>query len=291
MKQRFPLFRSALCALASLAALGSGCAYVNVPPGHVAVDWTTDGMSDKIYSPGSWGIGVYDQPTIFDARSQEREERLNVLTANGERIILDTSIRYHIIPNEALALIQSLGTHYYSILIGPTLRSQARRVIGRYLPEELYSTKREAIEREIRTGVEQGIQGRHLILEAVLIRDVTLPEEIQQAINDKLQAEQNTLKQKYLIETAKLVADRQKIEAEGEAQQARIRAQGQADAKKIEGQGVAAYEKEVAKNLTPEVLKFQEIENLNHLARSSNAKILMFGDSKTASPLIDLKNQ
>lgn len=276
-------------AWASLAfVLISGCAYVDVPPGHVAVDWTTNGMNERVYKEGEYGIGFYDKATVFDARSQEREERLNVLAANGLRIVLDTSVRYHIVPEEAVKLDQELGTHFYSILLGPTLRSQARRVIGRYQPEEIYSTQREVIEREIREGIETAIKGRHLILEAVLIRDVNLPPEIQHAINDKLEAEQQALKQRYLLDTAKQVAERQRVEAEASAQQVKIRAQGDADAKRISAKATSDYEALIQQNITPEVLKWQQIQAMDHLAESPNAKVILLGDGKT-TPLLDIK--
>lgn len=269
-------------------ALSAGCAYVDVPPGHVAVDWTLNGMNPQVYKEGEWGIGYYDKATIFDARSQEREERLYVLASNGERIVLDASIRYHIIPDQAVQLDQELGTHYYSILIGPTLRSQARRVLGRYHAEDIYSKQREAIEREIRDGVETAIKGRHIVLEAILIRDVTLPEQVQEAINNKLQKEQQMQQQQYEIETAKLVAERNKVEADSEAAQARIRAQGAADAKRIAAQATSDYERLIQQNITPDVLKWQQIQAMDHLAESPNAKVIMMGDGK-ATPLLEVK--
>jgi prohibitin 1 len=73
-------------------------------------------------------------------------------------------------------------------------------VIGRYQPEEIYSTQREVIERQIREEVEKAIVGRHVVLETVLVRNVTLPETIQQAIKEKLQAEQMALKMKFVLE-------------------------------------------------------------------------------------------
>ncbi len=270
-------------------AAATGCAYVDVPPGHVAVLWTLDGMSDKVYGPGEFTQpSVYDKATIFDARSQEREERLYVLSSDGERIVLDASIRYHIVPGEAVQLDQELGTHYYSILIGPTLRSQARRVIGRYKPDEIYSKQREVIERQIRKGIETAIHGRHIVLEAVLIRDVTLPEQVQQAINEKLQKEQLMQQQQYENEIERQRAERQRIQANSEAEQTRIRARGLADAKRIAAQATADYERLIQSNLTPDVLKWQQIEAMDHLAQSPNAKVIMMGDGK-ATPLLEVK--
>ncbi len=283
-----------------LVLLGSGCAFVDLPPGHVAVNWTLKGIDPPVYKEGEWNIGYYDKATVLDARSQDREERLFVLTSNGERIVLDASIAYHIIPNEAILLMQDEGIHYYSKLIGPVLRSQARKVIGRYLPEEIYSTRREAIEREIREGIEQKIQGHHVVLEAVLIRDITLPAEIQQAINDKLQAEQESLKQKYLLDTAKQVALRQNVEAQAEAERthiraeqdaenARIAAKGDADSRVITAKATAEAQRTIQASITPQILEWQRIKAESDLSRAPNSKVIVLGGGTgKTTPLLQL---
>jgi regulator of protease activity HflC (stomatin/prohibitin superfamily) len=288
----------AVCIL--LGALSSACTFATVGSGEVGVVWTPQGMSSKVYTEGEWSIGVWDKATIYNARSQEREERLEVLAANGLRIVLDTSVRYHIVREEVVALDHDLGIHYYSILLGPTLRSQARRVVGRYQPEEIYSTQRELIERQVREGVEAAIKGRHIVLEGVLIRNVTLPEEIQAAINDKLQAEQMALKMKFTIEQAQKEAERQVVEAKGaserrkleahaQAEVERIRAQGLADAKRIEAQATDDYERIVQAHMTDKMLKWQQIAAMKDLASSPNAKIIMMGSGEKAGTILDVK--
>jgi regulator of protease activity HflC (stomatin/prohibitin superfamily) len=147
-----------------LLFLGAGCSYATVSAGQVGVVWTPNGTRNDVLPEGNWGIGWFDRATVYDARSQERDERLEVLAANGLRIVIDASLRYHIVPKDAVLLDREMGVNYYDILLGPTLRSQARRVVGRYQPEEIYSTQRELIERQIREGVEKAIEGRHIVL-------------------------------------------------------------------------------------------------------------------------------
>ncbi|MBS2028152.1 MAG: hypothetical protein JST54_09635 [Deltaproteobacteria bacterium] len=290
--------------------LGTGCSTLTVDSGQVGVLWTTDGVKNTVYNEGQYTIGFFDRPTVYETRSQERDEQLEVLAANGLQIQLDASIRYHIVPEEVVALHKDLGLHYYSVLLGPTLRSQARRVVGRYQPEEIYSTQRDAIEREIREGVDKVIKGRHIELEAVLIRNVTLPVAIQQAINNKLEAEQSSLKMKFIIEKTKQEAEQHLIEskaqverealeaqaanereqarAKSEAQQVVSRAQGAAEAKRIDAKATAEYEQAVQTHLTEAVLKLERIKAMDALARSSNAKVLIADEGK-ATPIIDLK--
>jgi regulator of protease activity HflC (stomatin/prohibitin superfamily) len=155
-------------------------------------------------------------------RSQERAERLEVQSSDGLGIVLDTSVRFHAIPGEVPALDQELGPDYYAVLIGPTLRSQARRVVGRFKPEEIYSTQRELIERQIREGVDAAIKGRHIALEAVLVRNVTLPEQLQAAITNKLEAEQSALKMKFVIAQQQAEDEKQLNATRAKAERAKI---------------------------------------------------------------------
>ena len=278
--------RTAFTALALLA--GSGCSYLTVEAGQVGVVWTPSGVTDKVYPEGQYAVGFFDRPTLYDARSQEREEKLDVLAVNGLRIGLDTSVRYHIVPEEATKLDHEMGVHFYSILVGPSLRSQARRVVGRYQPEEIYSTKRELIEREIREGLEKAITGRHLVLEAVLIRNVTLPDQIQAAINDKLDAEQKSLKMKFILEQAKQEQERQTLEATAASARSKIQAQAEADAKRIAAQATDDYQRLIQMHLNETVLKWNQIEAMKALATSANAKVILLGEGK-GSIILDTK--
>ena len=121
----------------ALSGVCCACSYARVGSGEVAIVRTPNGVSPNVLQTGDWGIGLYDQATLYNARSQEQAEQLEVLASNGLKIILDASIRYHIVAEEAVALDRELGVHYYSTLLGPTLRSQARRVVGRFQPEEI----------------------------------------------------------------------------------------------------------------------------------------------------------
>ena len=101
---------------------------------------------------------------------------------------------YHLDPKEVVQLQKEIGPEYYAKILAPVLRSEARRVIGQYTPEEIYSTKRDLIERQIFDGLAKKIAGRHIVLEAMLIRGVVLPDAIERAIDQKLQAEQEVLR-------------------------------------------------------------------------------------------------
>ena len=283
----------------ALTLCTAACTYAHVGSGEVAVVRTPEGVSPTVYQTGDWKIGYDDTAITYNARSQEHAEQLQVQAADGLGITLDTSIRFHIIPNEAVALHTELGEHYYDVLLGPTLRSQARRVVGRYKPEEIYSTDREAIEKQITDGVTAAIKGRHLVVEAVLIRGVQLPDQIQQAITNKLEAEQTALKMKFVLDQQKAAdeqelmktqaaAERQKISTLAAGDAARTAAQAAADAKRIDAQATADADKIIQPHLSPQVLRLKEIEANRAIADSPNTKLVLGGGAQT---VLDLRTK
>ena len=234
--------------------IGSGCATVGA--GQAGVLWRTNGGTDLTPIDEGWHyVSPMNRLVLYDLRTQERNEKLQVLASNGLSLSLDTSIRFHVSPKEVGELHKETGEDYYNLILGPVLRSQARRVVGRYTPEEIYSTKRELIEREMREAINSATTGKHIVLEAILVRNVELPQMIQQAIIDKLSEEQKSLKMKFVIEHEQQEAERKKIEA----------------------QGVADFQNIVAAKLSDSLLRWKQIEALDRLSLSPNAKIVMLG--------------
>lgn len=136
-----------------------------------------------------------------------------MLANNGLDIKLRSSILYQPVAPEAYQLVTQTGADYYSTLVAPYVTSSARKVVGRYSPEEIYSSKREQIEHEIRDEVSQKLAGKHVQVNAVLIREVHLPPAVQTAIQTKLEEEQKALEMQFVLERTKQEAVRKHIEA------------------------------------------------------------------------------
>ncbi len=94
-------------------------------------------------------------------------------------------------------LHDNIGFDYHQRIIVPEIRSATREVIGRYLPEELYSSKRETIQDEIFQRTSVAIEQKHLSMDAILIREVILPASLQGAIEKKLEQEQESLEYEF----------------------------------------------------------------------------------------------
>ena len=100
-------------------------------------------------SEGFHFIAPWNKVFVYEVRQQELFEKMKVLSSNGLEIQIDASAWYEPVYSELGNLHQSLGKNYLGRVIQPAIRSAARSVVGRYTPEQLYSSKRDAIQDEI----------------------------------------------------------------------------------------------------------------------------------------------
>jgi regulator of protease activity HflC (stomatin/prohibitin superfamily) len=243
-----------------------GCRCPTVDSGHRGIVFKPlgGGTSREVLGEGMHFIPIWNHVIQYDTRVHEMKEQLSVLSSNGLAIRVDASLRFRPKVEELFELQTMIGPDYDQKLIGPVVRSEARKVFGRYQPEEIYSTKREEIERQIYDEVLKALQGRPVVVEAILVRDVELPEAIKSAIADKLAEEQRSQKMRFTLDKERQEAQRKQIEAEG----------------------IAKYQSIVRQGLTPEYLHFKGIEATERIAASENAKVIIVGNPKTGLPVI-----
>ncbi|RDK83507.1 prohibitin family protein [Marinirhabdus gelatinilytica] len=209
-------------------------------------------------------VAPWNKVIEYEVRQQELFEKMKVLSSNGLEIQIDASAWYQPVYNEVGRLHQNLGENYLDRVIKPAIRSAARSVVGRYTPEQLYSSKRDAIQDEIFDETKKILDKQYVQLNEVLVRDVTLPATIKQAIERKLKQEQESLEYEFRLVTA-----------QKEAEKVRIEAQGKADANKI-----------LSASLTDKILQDKGIDATLKLAESPNAKIVVVGSGDDGLPLI-----
>ena len=160
---------------------------------------------------------------IYNVKQQEVfESKMQVLSSNGLDISLDSSVLYQPKIQELGLLHQTKGSNYLNVVIIPSLRAVARSVVGQYTPEQLYSTKRDAIQNEIFEQLVEDVETQHVQINSVLVRDVTLPANIKAAIERKLTQEQEALEYVFRLEKARQEAEKLRIDAEGKANANRI---------------------------------------------------------------------
>ena len=209
-------------------------------------------------------VAPWNKVFVYEVRQQELFEKMKVLSSNGLEIQIDASAWYQPVQKELGRLHQSLGENYLERVIKPAIRSAARSVVGRYTPEQLYSSKRDAIQDEIFAETKKILDKQNVQLNEVLVRDVTLPNTIKEAIERKLRQEQESLEYEFRLVTASK-----------EAEKVRIEAQGKADANRI-----------LSASLTDKILQDKGIDATLELSKSPNSKIVVVGGGDAGLPLI-----
>lgn len=243
--------------------------FVTIPAGSAGVVYNplSDGV-DVDAAPLGEGlhlIAPWNDVIEYSVRTQQVREQMQVLSSNGLNITLEASAWYRPIESELGALHKTISEDYLQRILQPALRSAARSVVGRYTPEQLYSSKRDAIQSEIEDETRALLEGQHINLEKILVRDVTLPKTIVDAIERKLRQEQESLEYEFRLTKATKEAERQRIEAEGKAAANTI----------------------IAQSLTQNVLTEKGIQATLELSKSPNSKVVVVGGGEGGGlPLI-----
>jgi len=240
---------------------------VTIGAGHAGVVFRLLGGgidTTQTFNEGFHFISPLNKMIIYETRQQEIAEDMNVLSSNGLEISVDVSAWYK--PEyEKLGLLHSrIGQDYLRRVVVPALRASARSVIGRYTPEQIYSTKRDVIQVEIFEEAKNILDDKYVDLTQILIRSIILPPTIKSAIESKLKQEQESLEYEFKLEKAEKEAERQRIDAEGKARANQI----------------------LSASLTDKILREKGISATLELAKSPNTKVVIIGNSKDGMPLI-----
>ena len=211
--------------------------------------------TEHTYGEGWHLIAPWNDMITYEVRQQEVLENMAVLSSNGLEISLEVSAWYQPMIKDLPKLHKEKGQNYLDRVVKPAIRSASRSVIGRYTPEEIYSTKRDAIQSEISVETKKVLDKQFVQLNEILVRDITLPPTIKTAIEGKLRQEQESLEYEFKLQKAKKEAEKVIIEA-----------QGKADANKI-----------LNASLTPNILKEKGIEATLKLSQSPNTKVVVVG--------------
>jgi prohibitin 1 len=245
---------------------------VTVDSGKAGVLYKTFGggvvTDEPALGEGFHVIAPWNKVYIYEVRQQEIFEKMSALSSNGLDIKLDASIWFQPEYENLGKLHQEKSEMYVERILLPAVRSAARSVVGRYTPEQLYSSKRDAIQAEIFEETKNYVDDQYIQLNDILVRDVTLPPTIKDAIERKLKQEQESLEYEFRLVTASKEAEKVIIEA-----------QGKADANRI-----------LSASLTDKILQDKGIEATVKLSESSNSKVIVIGSGESGLPII-LGNQ
>jgi regulator of protease activity HflC (stomatin/prohibitin superfamily) len=202
------------------------------------------------------------------------DDSITALSADGLMMPLDVTLAYRLVASDAPWLYRSIGPDYVDKVVRPASRTAVREAIAGFTSQEAYSTRRQELAttidqllttrlRELLTQHEDFANRRGFIIEQVMIRNVQLPARVKNAIEEKLEAEQQALRMRFILEKER-----------------------REERKAIEAKGISDFQNIVSRGISDQLLAWKGIEATEQLAHSGNAKIVIIGNTKNGMPLI-----
>jgi len=205
----------------------------------------------------------YTMSGVHDEGSKSGDDAIKVLTADGLEVTIDLSVLYRVNPTEAPKLLSEIGVNFEDKIVRPITRTRIRDNSVYYDAVALYSTKRDEFQARIFKTIEVDFKQRGLILENLLVRNITLPASVKSTIEQKINAEQEAQKMQFVLQKEKQEAERKRVEA----------------------QGISDYQRIINESLSDRQLQYEQIQAMKELAKSANSKIIVM-PSKGGTPLI-----
>jgi len=201
--------------------------------------------------------------TKMSVRTQEVLEHAAVPSKEGLNVELEVSLLGHLDGEKASFVYQKIGPDYSTVVVKPQFRSAIRDVTANYEAKDLYTSTRDKVQLEIQEGLAKSLGTRGWVVEQVLLRRITLPKMVSDAIDAKLAADQQAQQMKFVLDKERQEAERKRIEA----------------------QGIQDFQKIVSQGINEQLLRWKGIEATKGLAESHNTKIIIIG-GKDGLPLI-----
>jgi regulator of protease activity HflC (stomatin/prohibitin superfamily) len=264
--RRLPFIILAVVAVIILMAISSSL-FFNISATERAVMFYPFGKGldkDNVVGPGTHMKAPWNDVYLYKVNEMSSDENMDILDKNGLSIHVDITVRYFPMPDKIGYIHEQFTQSYETALVIPEVRSTVRQVMGRFTAEEIYSTKRAEVETAIKTETENILNKNNVHATAVLIRSIALPEQIKQAIENRLQQEQEALAYQFRLDKEKSEAERKRIAAEGESRANNI----------------------INNSLSDKLLKMRGIEATLELSKSPNSKVVIIGSGKDGLPMI-----
>jgi regulator of protease activity HflC (stomatin/prohibitin superfamily) len=250
--------RRVLIGVALFVLLILGAPITVVPAGHVGVKDLFGNVSKTVLPAGVHIVLPFTRVIKMSIQTQEVKETTEVPSKEGLMMDLEGSLLFRLDPTRAADIYKTVGKNYQEITVHPQIRSAIREITASYDAKALYSSEREQIARETFELFQKMASGRGIIAEAVLLRKIGLPPIVANAIQEKLKREQEAEQMKFVLQKESQEAERKRIEA----------------------QGISDFQKIVAQGISPQLLEWKGIEATEKLAMSSNAKVVVIGNTK-----------
>jgi len=204
----------------------------------------------------------YTMSGVNDEGHKSGDDAIRVLTSDGLEVTIDLTVLYRVVGADAPKLLRETGNDYTDKIVRPLTRTKIRDNAVYYQAVDLFAGKRDEFQIRIYKSIEEDFKKRGMMLEQLLVRNITLPNSVKASIESKINAEQEAKKMEFVLQKEKQEAERKRVEA----------------------QGIADYQRIINTGLTDQQLQYEQIKAMKELALSQNAKVIVMG--KNGAPVI-----
>jgi regulator of protease activity HflC (stomatin/prohibitin superfamily) len=256
---------------ASVVQIGAGEVGVQILYGRVQNDVLNSGLHfiNPLMDVQKMDIKTqnYTMSAVRDEGAKEGDDATRVLTSDGLEVVIDITVLYRVLSTQAPRILRETGIDYTDKIVRPLARTRIRDNAVYYDAVSLYSTKRDEFQHRIFESIASEFQKRGLVLEQLLVRNITLPQAVKTSIEQKMTAEQDAQKMQYVLQ----------------------KEQQEAQRKRVEAQGIADYQRIISESLTDRQLQYESIKAQLEIAKSANTKVIIIGKGSTPV-MLDTKN-
>jgi len=236
-----------------------------IPAGSVGVVDFFGNVSDNTLKAGINPVNPLARVIKYSVQTHEQKETMQVLSREGLTIGLEISVLYRLDADSAASVYKKIsGGDYENVILAPQFRSISRSVTASFQASALYSTERERLGETIQKELAAVVSPRGIIVETTPLRNVALPSQLTEAIEQKQRAEQESQRMEFILTKEKQEADRKRIEAKG----------------------IADFQTIVAQGISEQLLRWKGVEATEKLANSQNTKVIIIGSGKDGLPVI-----
>jgi prohibitin 2 len=220
------LIGGALLVFAVVIMAASGTYVVN--PGHRGVEVTMGKVSDA-FKPEGFGLKQPFVTTIYPVsiRQQTAEDNAECYSSDLQQIQVNLRVLYRIPESSVVKLFHEYDGDRFESLIAPRVQEALKEVAALQSAEQIVQNREQIKTRALELARKK--VGALLVIEDIVIQNITLTKQLEVAIEAKMVQEQEAAKAKYVQQRAQIEADTAVIQARGEAESIRIRGQALKD--------------------------------------------------------------
>ncbi|MHB8121396.1 MAG: prohibitin family protein [Desulfuromonadaceae bacterium] len=196
--------------------------WIQIGPGQRGIVLNFGAVQSQVMDEGLHVlIPVMQKVAIIDVKVQKVETDAAAASADLQDISTRVALNYHVIPDKANIVYQSIGVQFAERIIDPAIQEVVKAVTAKYTAEELI-TKRAIVGEAMRLALAERLVVNNIAVDAFSIMTFSFSKVFTEAIESKQTAEQLALKAKRDLDRIKIEAEQKITAARAEAESLRL---------------------------------------------------------------------